>query len=210
MPSVGDFFRLGAPQSFVQGWDEWLQQVLMTGQSMRGPNWDPIYMAAPIWRFTLSPGLAGAQAVSGVLMPSVDRVGRRFPLTLVCPFDGGDVGAVHFGNDTFFTALEDLALASLEDDMTRDRLEAGLTDLPALSILPGLQRTNGPLLGATPEALTAGLAGRQAISGLNRPSLWTACLADGTLFNGFNGLPQGNTALSLFDLGHATWQAEVS
>lgn len=210
MPSVGDFFRLGAPHSFVQGWDDWLQQALMAGNTAMGPNWDPVYMAAPIWRFTLSPGLAGPQAVTGVLMPSVDRVGRRFPLTLLCPFDGGDVGAVHFGNDGFFTALEDLALAALEDDMTRERLEAGLAQLPALTVPAGLANAAGPIHSTTPEALAAALAGQQATTGLSRPSLWTACLADGTLFNRFNGLPQGHAALSLFDLGHMTWQAEMS
>ena len=83
MPAVGDFFRLGPPAGFVEPWDGWVQQAMLTGQAAHGPGWDGLYMQAPIWRFTLAPGLAGPQAVLGVVMPSVDRVGRRFPLTLV-------------------------------------------------------------------------------------------------------------------------------
>lgn len=75
IPSIGDFFRLDPPAGFVRVWDEWLQGLLLTGQGAHGPYWDGYYMTAPIWRFTLSPGLAGPEKVMGVLMPSVDRVG---------------------------------------------------------------------------------------------------------------------------------------
>ncbi len=39
-------------------------------------------MEAPIWRFLLPAGACGAQAALGVWLPSVDRVGRQFPLAL--------------------------------------------------------------------------------------------------------------------------------
>ena len=42
-------------------------------------------MMAPIWRFALAPGVAGPLPMLGVMMPSVDRVGRQFPLTLAAP-----------------------------------------------------------------------------------------------------------------------------
>jgi type VI secretion system protein ImpM len=38
-------------------------------------------MEAPVWRFALAPGLCGAAGVVGVMLPSVDRAGRYFPLT---------------------------------------------------------------------------------------------------------------------------------
>ena len=46
-----------------------------------GEAWLPAFLEAPVWRFTLPPGMCGAQAVLGLMLPSVDRAGRYFPLT---------------------------------------------------------------------------------------------------------------------------------
>ena len=123
MPSLGDFFRIALPRSFCEPWDHWVQQVLTSSRATLGVRWDECYMSAPIWRFSLAAGLAGPQAVHGVLMPSVDRVGRAFPLTLA------QVGA---GDAPDLAALEDIALAALEDDMTKTRLTAALADVPCV------------------------------------------------------------------------------
>ena len=121
---------LGAPQGFVAAWDAWLQAAMLHAQSALGADWDAHYMSAPIWRFSLSPGLAGASRAMGVLMPSVDRVGRRFPLTLMAPLPAtGRAAASHFAQKAIFSWLEDLALDSLEDDMTREALDARLDDV---------------------------------------------------------------------------------
>ncbi len=82
-------------------------------------------MSAPIWRFTLDAGVAGPQAALGVLMPSVDRVGRQFPLTLAALLPG--VPAHPVAEDTF-AALEELALDALED-LPRDALLARLAQI---------------------------------------------------------------------------------
>ncbi len=47
-----------------------------------GEAWLPAYLVAPVWRFVLGRDTMGPHAVAGVLMPSVDRVGRYFPLVL--------------------------------------------------------------------------------------------------------------------------------
>ena len=41
----------------------------------------------PIWRFVLLPGLIGSNGWAGVLMPSVDRVGRRTRTPVLNWFD---------------------------------------------------------------------------------------------------------------------------
>ena len=46
-----------------------------------GEAWLPAFLEAPVWRFVLPPGMGGAQAVVGLMLPSVDRAGRYFPLT---------------------------------------------------------------------------------------------------------------------------------
>jgi serine/threonine protein phosphatase Stp1 len=83
LPSHGDFVRRGLPQSFVVPWDQWLQTVLESArESLGGEGFAAAWDAAPGWRFQLLPGVCGDAGVAGVLLPSRDSVGRRFPLTL--------------------------------------------------------------------------------------------------------------------------------
>lgn len=208
MPSVGDFFRLGAPHSFVARWDDWVQTVLVAGQQGLGAGWAECYLSAPIWRFTLAPGLAGPQGVLGVFMPSVDRVGRQFPLTLAVAGQGDPV-ALHFGNDRLFARMEDTALACLDDDMTRDQLQTRLSALAA-PIPPAGSHGPGWAVAPDLEALHAGVLARALSQSLNGSagavSLWTASLATGARFIRFDGLPAPTQALGLFDLEHKVWQ----
>ena len=82
MPAHGDFVRSRADVGFVAGWDRWLQESLAESRAALGHAWQAAYEAAPIWRFALAAGVCGDAPVLGVMMPSQDRVGRCFPLTL--------------------------------------------------------------------------------------------------------------------------------
>jgi type VI secretion system protein ImpM len=124
IPALGDFFRLSLPPDFVGVWDAWLQGMMRAGRAQLGPRWQECYLSAPIWRFALAPGLAGRAAMTGVMMASVDRVGREFPLTLA--------GVPETGED--FAALEEAALDSLDEGATRDTLSAALKGLCAPAI----------------------------------------------------------------------------
>ncbi|MFY0312241.1 type VI secretion system-associated protein TagF [Leisingera sp. D0M16] len=217
MPSAGDFFRLNTPGGFVRVWDAWLQQVLLDGRAAYGSGFDAHYMTAPIWRFTLPAGLAGPGKVMGVMMPSVDRVGRRFPLTLMAGLPGqGAAGSYHFGEAALFERLEDVVLDALEDTMTKDRLAETLAEIPAPEA-----RAEGPwpdpdvavvLAGGHGlERLPAGMPGDVLGARLAACSLWTAVLDGEPRTLACNGLPQGPAALGLFDLGAPVWAgAEVS
>lgn len=119
---MGDFLRMDLSRGFVSVWDAWLQQSLQASRAALGDRFAPAYNSAPIWRFTLAPGLAGRDPVFGVMMPSVDRVGRAFPLTLA----GRGAGA----EQAVFEALEEVALAALEPDATRAHLAATLARVP--------------------------------------------------------------------------------
>lgn len=121
----GDFIRRSAPQSFVGPWDRWLQAALLAGRAACGARWDGVYLSAPAWRFTLAPGLAGPEAILGVVMPSVDRIGRQFPLTVFTLAD-----ADHDANAATFAALEEVALDTLSDGATAQGLYDALPTLP--------------------------------------------------------------------------------
>lgn len=210
MPALGDFFHLNAPQGFVRVWDDWLQGAMMAAAQSGGQAWDDQYMSAPIWRFTLAPGVAGPAKILGVLMPSVDRVGRRFPLALMAPIDHEGPSALdHLTQDKTFEQLEDLALSCLDDGMDRDRLAATLVgiQMPATQPFAPVRRAGNALVltqaniqGTAPE-FAAGLIG----NGMAKPCLWTT-LVDGTRRAMVcDGLPDAHQARALFDLNAPLW-----
>jgi type VI secretion system protein ImpM len=80
-PHRGDFVRFNLPQSFIKVWDDWLQQVMINGES-QSQTWPAQYAQAPTYRFVLSSGIAGNTPWIGILKASQDKVGRRFPFCL--------------------------------------------------------------------------------------------------------------------------------
>jgi len=210
MPSLGDFLRMDLPQGFVDPWDRWLQEGMLAARATLGEGWQDCYFSAPIWRFTLSPGLAGAAAMQGVMMMSVDRVGRQFPMTLASPL--GDLQApvlAHLQATSGFAALEAVALDALEDTMTRDVLQARLAAiaLPAATAMPVLMQVQGGLVVlADGGDLTASLAARQVVGRFRNPSVWSADLGGQARMMVCEGLPAGGQMTGLFDMGAHVWQ----
>lgn len=82
LPGLGDFATRRLPPAFVSRWDEWLQAGM---HAMRDSAVDNSSALAPVRRFWLGPGVIDALAWGGLLMPSADRAGRRFPLTVAQP-----------------------------------------------------------------------------------------------------------------------------
>lgn len=123
LPARGDFVRVGLPRSFTDPWDEWLKQGIAASRQVLGEEWMAAWMEAPVWRFALAPGLCGPDAVSGLWLPSVDRVGRCFPLTLAA--------LVPCLGAAWLDGAEALGRAALEEDLGPEAIAAGLAALPA-------------------------------------------------------------------------------
>ena len=189
MPALGDFFRIAPPPGFVEAWDPWLQERLLDLRNALGERWRDAYLTAPIWRFTLSPGTAGEGAVVGVLMPSVDRVGRNFPLTLAASAPGKAL-ALHAAAEDTFVALEEIALAGI-----------AVPDLPAARVIG---QGPGHIAVETAGAAGPALLGLQT-GGWSRPSVWSAVLNGTTRLMLSEGLPGPERAAALFDCGAALW-----
>jgi type VI secretion system protein ImpM len=81
LPSKRDFVAINAPRRFLTVWENWVQAGLAASREQLGTGWQEAYLSAPIWRFWLGAEIGGAETV-GALMPSVDGVGRYFPLTV--------------------------------------------------------------------------------------------------------------------------------
>lgn len=114
-PEIGDFVQRRLPGSFLDGWDEWLQGCVVTSKDMLAEHWLPNYLSSPVWRFCLAPGVCGEFSWCGLLMPSVDRVGRYFPLTMACQLPV-DSNLFHIGmqGQPWFNAAEETLLGVLQ------------------------------------------------------------------------------------------------
>ena len=147
LPSLGDFATRRLDGAFVQVWDAWLATGLAA--LARQPAWLDAYLAGPVWRFVLMPGALPAAvpgtapsgtAWAGVLMPSVDRVGRYYPLTIAHPLHG--LPSTNAAIDSllrWLAALDDLAADALHDDWTIAVLETELARVgPPPSAAPGI------------------------------------------------------------------------
>jgi type VI secretion system ImpM family protein len=117
LPSHGDFLRRRTSDAFVDAWDAWLRESLAESRTALGEEWLDIYLTSPAWRFVCAAGACGPAPVIGLMVPSVDRVGRFFPLTLVSilPDDVSLIAAAN-GSTAFFDAAEQLLIETLASE----------------------------------------------------------------------------------------------
>jgi type VI secretion system ImpM family protein len=118
LPSHGDFLRRRVSDAFVGVWDGWLQECLTASRTSLGDRWLDVYLTSPVWRFACAKGICGAAPVIGVMVPSVDRVGRYFPLTLVAelPPETPQLLTGVVRAQPFFDGAERLVIETLESE----------------------------------------------------------------------------------------------
>lgn len=183
LPCAGDFLRRGLSQSFVTAWDAWVQTALVSSQiSLGEERWQACYNCAPIWRFALPPGLCGNSGVAGIVMPSVDKVGRCFPFCIAAELPLAP-WAAFLAVQPVIERLELAALRMLEDNTPLTQLDEILADMPS----PGL-------VGATPASLQSGA------------SVWVAAVHDQSrVFFSYDLPDDTEHAVALFDLNAPFW-----
>jgi type VI secretion system protein ImpM len=179
LPSLGDFASRRLEPSFIDPWDGWLAAGLLRLREADPAGWLNSYLDSPSWRFLLMPGVlpgeAGQQAWAGVLMPSVDRVGRYFPLTLVQPL--GELPASTQQMQSLWHwlgRLDELAGDALQEDWNIDQLERELARMvgPGLEALDGATGSGPLTAGALHElALPPGIDAAVHI-GVEAQALW--------------------------------------
>ncbi|WP_137125145.1 type VI secretion system-associated protein TagF [Roseomonas sp. HF4] len=150
VPAHGDFVRRGLPTSFVAPWDAWLQAGIARARDAKGAAWAEVWDTAPAWRFALPAGACGPDAVAGVMLPSEDQVGRRFPITLAALLAPGAAPP----SPTWFDVVEAAAMAGRAGRADADALAAAIPlptadgAGPAVGFLPGLDMPAQDLPGA--------------------------------------------------------------
>ena len=163
LPAKRDFVAISATRDFLLIWEAWLQGGLSASMLKLGPGWRDAFLRAPIWRFWLGAEICG-EPVLGAYMPSLDGVGRYFPLSVfVRGTDGVRFPPPEFEPQTqWFTAAENLLLSALEDGVSLETVTAGLDvmadpsdRLPPFAKREGLPLTDGSVViqaGDTPFA----------------------------------------------------------
>jgi type VI secretion system protein ImpM len=183
LPFLGDFASRRLPESFIKPWDDWLQPGLAAARERTGDRWLDLYLTFPVWRFVVPAGLLGDASWIGVLLPSIDRVGRCFPLTICEPVARAALEeAGMIGIDLRLAALADAGIEALDAD-TVDFLEQRLAGLGPMRA--GVASTPGsPAAGATMASQPTALIPLEAWLQRSRPGhdpLATAWPLSGTV-----------------------------
>lgn len=131
LPGHGDFVQRNLPSSFITPWDEWLQRAVHGSKELIGEKWLDYYLTSPIWRFSLSPGVLNSQTWAGILVPSVDSVGRYFPITIAVPLRNGENPfSIQVEAETWFARLSEIAIDALQNTLLADTLLEKFPNFP--------------------------------------------------------------------------------
>jgi len=171
LPTLGDFASRRLEPSFIEPWDTWLATGLAGLRERASDTWLEHYLSSPVWRFVLMPGvILPDTAMAGVLMPSVDRVGRYFPLTIAAPMPSLPTSS--HGLDalqTWLYQLDDVAADALHEDWDIEHLDQVLArfPLPDWGDAPpmGSQALRDVMQGTQPSQML-GVDSRQALQDL--------------------------------------------
>lgn len=222
LPARADFVGRRLARPMIERWDSWLQQCLARSQATLATAWEGSYLTAPVWRFALPARACGDNALIGVLVSSVDAVGRCFPLLLAQELpEVADTAAIAAAASAWFEAAETLALNALDGAFDLGTLDRPMPAIPTLlshlsrgaaaSYPIGLWITL-PMLSALGAVLreTPGLGPRPALwwtgggggfrpgvavtAGLIAPAGFAALLDDAWARHGWHGAPDPASA----------------
>lgn len=131
LPGVGDFVQRRLPPAFVAEWDRSFEAAVNGARAEFGEAWDAVWRSGPVWRFALGPGVCGGSAWVGVTGPSVDRVGRRFPMVLAHELESADeAAAIVRGAADWYATLEQVcATACSGSSISGDAFDAAVLAL---------------------------------------------------------------------------------
>jgi type VI secretion system protein ImpM len=136
VPTQGDFVSNGLPRSLADAFDRWLREAIQQSQRRMGRDWLDAFLVAPIWRMALTSGAIGPDPIAGLMMPSVDRIGRYFPLVIAAPLTGlsPDIREM-IALTEWYDAAEKLALSTLDTGFRFPDFDHAVTGL-GMRILP--------------------------------------------------------------------------
>jgi type VI secretion system protein ImpM len=95
LPAVGDFSARGLDGSLLTILGDWCAQGMETISTHNGgEDWREAYMLSPVWSFVMNAEVWSDEPLAGCMAPSVDRVGRCYPLIIVRSIINGELGRI--------------------------------------------------------------------------------------------------------------------
>ncbi len=123
----GDFVSHRLPQTFINVWDDWAQQLVVACQQNNPDNFDQAWYRLPTYRFAFSAGLAGEHGWLGILIPSTDSVGRKFPLCFARPLNSNALpNHALLSSDVYYQDIENLIGQLMTSDYDFSQLASDL------------------------------------------------------------------------------------
>ncbi|GAB4512913.1 MAG: type VI secretion system-associated protein TagF [Roseibium sp.] len=130
LPARSDYVTGHCPNGFLKLWEPFVMQGLARSRLDLGKAWQEAYMTMPVWRFELRSADTEENlptVVLGAFMPSVDGVGREYPLTVVAePCHETGEGA----ND-WYDRVETVLRSALYEDADLARFRDSVEGLPS-------------------------------------------------------------------------------
>jgi type VI secretion system protein ImpM len=125
-----DFIAIATPRSFLEAWEPWVQAALSASRHQLGSGWQQAFLTAPVWRFWLGAAICGT-TVAGAIMPSLDGVGRYYPLTLhAVTGEGASLPPPNIDpQDEWFGQAETFLLSTLDRTATFEQISDALDRL---------------------------------------------------------------------------------
>lgn len=218
LPAHGDFIYRDLPSHFINAWDAWLQGYVASSQQQLAESWLDVYLTSPIWRFVLSDGVIDGQAWAGIVLPSVDRVGRYFPFSIVTRLPPAANPFLVIQLYSWFDEIEQLALSALSGHIQLEDLVQAI-NRKLLELPPSIQRNPlpeehaGMLVEFTSEspgleAAYAHLLDSQCRQNFSNYSVWSTALGSERINPGLfftRGLPNFRSAAALLDGQWTQW-----
>ncbi len=132
LPTRGDFVGAGLDRALVAALDTCISAGMAEAMAASGEGWPEIWLEAPVWRFAL-----GEPATLGLCLPSVDKVGRFYPLLIAAGFPPGIAPERMARHGTaWLDAAEDAGRAALAEDLSPEALKARIPPAPDLDAAP--------------------------------------------------------------------------
>ena len=177
LPGAGDFAHRRMPPALRRGWDNWLHDGLADLRT-RHPGWIDAYLTSPVWGFLLGSGIGGESIWIGAMAPSVDRVGRYYPISLFAPLPPQDPAPSHW-----WQAAHGLLIQALESDADAHEFER-LVSLAFTAL----------------ESTSRGTPVTPALPGAGQSIWFHASSPQAAATVETSGLPRGPSFALLFDL----------
>lgn len=178
---LGDFAHRRLPTAVVERCDEWLSQCVSQSRQTLGTAWLETYLTAPLWCFVWAPRVIDDGWWIGVLMPSVDSVGRYFPLLVMRDADHAPDNVLGLSQlSTWYDSVGRCTLATLQPHARLEQFEAQLAGVvtpdASGSALP-VHAAGGDLQLEVPDATrwlpdAPAIALGAVLAGMTGRSLW--------------------------------------